>query len=188
MATVRRVGSGSHVLLADLDESILAETRARLHGQGYEVTTHGVDVASPESVGALARAAAGLGPVTRFVHTAGLSLNQGSVQRVLAVDLVGVALVLEAFRDVIAPGGSGVVVASMIGSLYTGQLTDEEARELATVPAESPPSWPTCSAPTPVTSRAPTSSSTEVWSPRSRPARRRNPPGSAAPANNPRRR
>lgn len=135
-ATVRRVGSGSHVLLADLDEGILAETRARLYREGHEVTTHGVDVASPESVGALARAAAGLGPVTRVVHTAGLSSDQGSVQRVLAVDLVGVALVLEAFRDVIAPGGAGVVVASMVGSLYTGQLTDEEAREPATAPAE----------------------------------------------------
>jgi len=33
-ATVRRVGSGSHVLLADLDEGILAETRTRLHGEG----------------------------------------------------------------------------------------------------------------------------------------------------------
>lgn len=136
MATVRRVGSGSHVLLADLDEAILAETRVRLHGEGYEVTTHGVDVASPESVEALARVAAGLGPVTRVVHTAGLSPSQDSVQRVLAVELVGVALVLEVFRDVVGPGGAGVVVASMVGSLYAGQLTDEEARELATAPVE----------------------------------------------------
>ncbi|MBE2998614.1 SDR family oxidoreductase [Nocardiopsis sp. HNM0947] len=135
MATARRVGSGSHLLIADLDEGILAEARARLHGEGHEVTTHSVDVASPESVDALARAAAELGPVTRVVHTAGLSPNQGSVQRILSVDLVGVALVLEAFRDVIAPGGAGVVVASMIGSLYAGQLTGEQARDLATAPA-----------------------------------------------------
>ena len=37
---------------------------------------------------------------------------QAAPQAILAVDLVGVALVLEEFRQVVAAGGSGVVISS----------------------------------------------------------------------------
>jgi hypothetical protein len=49
--------------------------------------------------------------VTDVVHTAGLSPAQASPEAIIAVDLVGVALVLEEFGQVIAAGGSGVVIA-----------------------------------------------------------------------------
>ena len=61
------------------------------------------------------RAAAGLGEVTGVIHAAGVSPSQASPATILAVDLYGTAVVLEEFGNVIASGGSGVVIASQSG-------------------------------------------------------------------------
>jgi NAD(P)-dependent dehydrogenase (short-subunit alcohol dehydrogenase family) len=97
---------------------------------GHAVQTLHVDVSSPDSVDRLARRASELGAVTQLVHTAGLSPTQASAEAVLRVDLLGVALVLDAFGKIIAPGGAGVVVASMAGYLFPA-FTAEQVRALA---------------------------------------------------------
>jgi hypothetical protein len=61
--------------------------------------------------------AAGLGPVVNVVNTAGLSPVQAPPAAILAVDLVGTALVFEEFETVIAPGGAGLVISSMAGHM-----------------------------------------------------------------------
>ena len=71
------------------------------------------------SVAALADAAAALGPVTRVIHAA-VTPVQASTERVLDVDLLGTANVLEEFGRVVAAGGSGIVVASMAGHMGPG--------------------------------------------------------------------
>ena len=53
-----------------------------------------------DSVRALAAAAEAAGPVHEVIHTAGLSPVQAPPAAILAVDLLGVALVLDAFADV----------------------------------------------------------------------------------------
>jgi NAD(P)-dependent dehydrogenase (short-subunit alcohol dehydrogenase family) len=93
-----------------------------------------VDVSSAESVSALAEEAASLGPVTQVAHTAGLSPSQADSAAVLAVDLLGVALVLEEFVNVVAPGGAGVVIASMAGHMFP-PVTPEQQHALAHTPA-----------------------------------------------------
>jgi len=133
-AVARRLGQGRTVLLADIGEQTLKRAEAVLTGEGLTVVTHAVDVTSADSVGELAVVARELGEVTQVVHTAGLSPVQASVEAILAVDLLGVALVLDAFAPVIAPGGAGVVIASMAGHL-TVPLTPEQERALATTPA-----------------------------------------------------
>ena len=50
--------------------------------------------------------------VTGLVHSAGVSPTQAAPATILKVELYGTALVLEAFGDAIARGGSGVVIAS----------------------------------------------------------------------------
>jgi NAD(P)-dependent dehydrogenase (short-subunit alcohol dehydrogenase family) len=72
--------------------------------------------------------------ITQLVHTAGLSPTQASAEAVLRVDLLGVALVLDAFGEIIAPGGAGVVIASMAGHLFP-PLTAEQEHALAHTPA-----------------------------------------------------
>lgn len=116
-AIARRQGAGRQLLLADRNEQTLQSAADALTGAGYAVQTHPVDVASPESVSALAAFAASLGPVMQVVHTAGLSPVQAPPAAILAVDLLGTALVLDAFGAIIASGGAGLVIASMAGHM-----------------------------------------------------------------------
>ncbi|MFJ3629378.1 SDR family oxidoreductase [Streptomyces albidoflavus] len=134
-AIARRQGPGNRLLLADFDEATLAAVAEQLRGQGHEVVTQAVDVSSASSVTALAEAAAGLGPVTQVVHTAGLSPVQASPAAVLRVDLLGTALVVEEFGHVVAPGGAGVVIASMAGHMLRTPLSAEQESALAHTPA-----------------------------------------------------
>jgi hypothetical protein len=55
-------------------------------------------------VHALATTAAQLGDIPGVIHTAGLSPTQASPEAILKVDLYGIALVLEEFGRVVAPG------------------------------------------------------------------------------------
>lgn len=133
-AIARRLGAGKTVLLADNNGAALASVAESLSADGHYVDSHRVDVSSPESVHELAGHAASLGSVTQLAHTAGLSPSQATAEAILAVDLVGVALVLDEFGDVIAPGGAGVVIASMAGHMFP-PLTAEQERAFAHAPA-----------------------------------------------------
>jgi NAD(P)-dependent dehydrogenase (short-subunit alcohol dehydrogenase family) len=73
--------------------------------------------------------------VTGVIHAAGVSPSQASPATILAVDLYGTALVLEELGDVIARGGSGVVIASQSGHRL-GALTAEQDKALATTATE----------------------------------------------------
>jgi NAD(P)-dependent dehydrogenase (short-subunit alcohol dehydrogenase family) len=129
-AIARRLGAGKTVLLADYNEETLASVAESMSADGHRVEGRIVDVSSTESVRALADYAASLGAVSQVAHTAGLSPAQASAEAILAVDLLGVALVLQEFGEVIAPGGAGVVIASMAGHLFP-PLTAEQERALA---------------------------------------------------------
>lgn len=133
-AVARRLGSGRTVVLADYDEATLTAATESLGFEGHHVQAHRVDVTSADSVGALAAAAAALGPVAHVVHTAGLSPSQAPTEAVLAVDLLGTALVLDAFGAVVAPGGAGVVIASMAGHMFP-PVSAEQEQALAHTPA-----------------------------------------------------
>ena len=134
-AIARRVSSGKHVLLADLRQDNADAAAAVLSNAGFDVSTTTVDVSSRQSVRALVEAATAIGEVTGVIHAAGVSPSQASPQTILQVDLLGTALVLEAFGDVIASGGSGIVIASQSGHRL-GALTAEQNVALATTPAD----------------------------------------------------
>lgn len=133
-AIARRVAPGSHLLLADFDTELLDSAAEQLTGEGHALTPQRVDVSERDSVVALAEKGASLGAVRTIVHTAGLSPSQGSVPAILAVDLLGVALVLEEFGNVVATGGAGLVISSSSAYQHPG-FTSEEARALTTTPA-----------------------------------------------------
>jgi NAD(P)-dependent dehydrogenase (short-subunit alcohol dehydrogenase family) len=134
-AIARRVSSGKHVLLADLQKASAEAAAEVLANAGFEASTATVDVSSRESVHALAETAVALGEVTGVIHAAGVSPSQAKPEVILAVDLYGTALVLEEFGNIIAPGGSGVVIASQSGHRL-GALTAEQDAALATTPAD----------------------------------------------------
>ena len=127
MAVARRCGPGMRVLLADVGEEALGGAASALEEEGLDVHAQRTDVSDAAAVASLADAAVALGRVRSVVHTAGLSPVQAPADRVLAVDLAGTAHVLDAFGEVMAPGGAAVVISSMAGHLAGGLAAEDEA-------------------------------------------------------------
>ncbi|QEO13843.1 SDR family oxidoreductase [Agromyces intestinalis] len=136
LAIARRTGSGRRVVLADFNEATLEAAASQLRGEGHDVLTRRVDVSDRTSVAELADAAATAGRVTHVAHTAGLSPVQAPTDAILHVDLLGVAYALDEFARVIAPGGAGVVIASMAGHFAIGTLPAEAEQALAATPTD----------------------------------------------------
>jgi NAD(P)-dependent dehydrogenase (short-subunit alcohol dehydrogenase family) len=134
-AIARRVSAGKHVVLADVREQNAAAAAKTLSDAGFEVTTATADISSRESIQALVRKAASLGPIVGLIHAAGVSPSQASPATILKVDLYGTAVLLEEFGAVIAQGGSGVVISSQSGHRLPA-LTQEQNRALALTPAD----------------------------------------------------
>ncbi len=134
-AISRRVSAGKQVLLADLRQENAEAAAKTLSDAGFNVTIANVNVSSRASVHALVEKAALLGEIFGLIHAAGVSPSQATPQTILQVDLYGTALVLEEFGDVIARGGSGVVIASQSGHRLP-PLSAEQNAALATTPVE----------------------------------------------------
>ncbi len=134
-AIARRVGAGHHLLLADLRQDNVDAAARILSDAGFDVSTSLVDVSSRKSVQALVEKATSLGAITGLIHGAGVSPTQATPEVILHVDLYGTALVLEAFGNVIAEGGAGVVIASQSGHRLHA-LTPEQNKALALTPTD----------------------------------------------------
>lgn len=134
-AIARRVSAGKHILLADLRHENSDAAAKVLSEAGFEVSTTVVDVSSRASVQALVKTATSIGDVFGLIHAAGVSPSQASPETILKVDMYGTAVILEEFGNVIASGGSGVVIASQSGHRLPA-LSPEQNKALATTPAE----------------------------------------------------
>ncbi len=134
-AIARRVGSGKHILLADLRQENAATAAKTLSEAGFDVSTATVDVSSRASIEALVQKATSIGEVFGLIQAAGVSPTQASPETILKVDLYGTAILLEEFGKVIAKGGSGVVIASQSGHRLP-PLSVEQNEALATTPVE----------------------------------------------------
>ena len=134
-AIARRVSAGRHVVVADLHQSNADAAAEVLRNAGFDASAMTVDVASRDSIGALVHDAIAWGDITRLVHAAGVSPSQAPPEAILRVDLYGTAVLLEEVGEVIASGGSGVVIASQSGHRL-GALSVEQDAALATTPAE----------------------------------------------------
>ena len=135
LAIARRVSAGKHVVVADLRLENASAAAKVMTEAGFDVSTAIVDVSSRASIHALVETATKRGEVAGVIHAAGVSPSQASVSTILAVDLYGTAVLLEAFGAVVARGGAGVVIASQSGHRL-GALTPEQNAALATTPAD----------------------------------------------------
>lgn len=136
-AIVRRVSIGKHVLLADIKPEITEAVEYTLSRAGFDVSTTIVDVSSRESVQKLVKEACRLGDVKGLIHTAGLSPSQAQPQDIIKVDLYGTAVLFEEFGNVIAPGGSAVVIGSQSSHrLDVDAFTQSQADALAMLSPE----------------------------------------------------
>ncbi|AUX71555.1 SDR family oxidoreductase [Erwinia pyrifoliae] len=134
-AIVRRVSQRKTVLLADLRPENTESAARVLRDAGFVISTTAVDVSSRESIQQLVKTATTTGSVKGVIHAAGVSPSQASPETILKVDLYGTAVVLEEFGQVIAEGGSGIVVASQSGHRLP-PLSVEQNEALAVTPSE----------------------------------------------------
>ena len=117
-AIVRRIAAGRKVLLGDISEEALERVSKDFKRSGYDVDTCKVDAFDKASVQAFAEKAAELGPVKYFIDTAGASPNQASPEHILKLDMVGTGYAIDAFGQVMAAGGTGLVISSQTGYMY----------------------------------------------------------------------
>jgi NAD(P)-dependent dehydrogenase (short-subunit alcohol dehydrogenase family) len=131
-AIARRLGPGRLLVLADAKDSQLADTCNRLAGDGHDVLAVRTDVSAAADVDALADRAAALGSIRAVVHTAGVSPVQATTEQIVAVDVIGTALVLDAFERYVETGTVAVCIASMAGTMTN--LDAGTLHALATTP------------------------------------------------------
>jgi NAD(P)-dependent dehydrogenase (short-subunit alcohol dehydrogenase family) len=131
----RRLGNGRKLVIADVDPHVLDQACSELVVNGYDAVGRLVDVSDRAAVRDLARRASKIGHVRQVVHAAGVRPCGSTVETILKVDLLGVALVLEEFAEVISPGAAGVVITTMAGHL-SAATTPEQEQALADTPAD----------------------------------------------------
>ena len=117
-AIVRRIGAGKKILLGDISEKALESVGEDFRRCGYDVETLQVNALQKESVEAFAKKAAELGPVMYFIDTAGASPNQANPEHIVDLDMVGTGYAVDAFGEVMAEGGAGLVISSQAAYMY----------------------------------------------------------------------
>ena len=121
-ATAELVGKKGTVLLADVSNERLVQTKEELASKGItDVHIQTVDITSKENVSALAEKAAELGTLKGLVHTAGLSPTMADSRRITEVNLVGTGIVLDAFLPLATEGTAVVCISSMSGYMAPRQ-------------------------------------------------------------------
>lgn len=145
-AIAERVASNRTLLLGDINEKTLETVAEKMRYSGYAVETMKVDAGDKESIEAFAHKASELGPVMYYIHTAGASPHQSNPQHIINLDLIGSAYALDAFGEVMACGGAGILISSMTGYMLPEPLNKEtelaltvtESAKLASLPCLSP--------------------------------------------------
>ena len=124
-AIVRRIAAGKKILLGDISEKALERVGEDLRRSGYDVETIQVNALEKESVEDFACRAAQLGEVMYFIDTAGASPNQATPEHIVALDMVGTGYAIDAFGQVMAQGGAGLVISSQAAYMYPIPNEDE---------------------------------------------------------------
>ena len=114
-AILRRIADGKKILLGDISEKNLERVSNELTYSGYDIETTVVNALEKESVEAFAKKAASIGPVKYFIDTAGASPSQAKPEHILKLDMVGTGYAVDAFGEVMAEGGAGLIISSQTG-------------------------------------------------------------------------
>ena len=92
------------------------------------------DIADPSAVTALSDRVRELGPFRSLAHAAGVSPTMADPRRVMEVDLVGTALLVDAFEPMVGPGSSAVCFSSSSAYQIALQGIDPELQALVSDP------------------------------------------------------
>lgn len=112
-ASAKLLGKKGVVLLADVSEERLIQTKNELAAEGInEVHYQIVDITSEENLKSLAEKTRELGTLKGLVHTAGLSPTMADSKKITEVNLVGTGLILKTFLPLATKGTAAVMVSS----------------------------------------------------------------------------
>ena len=109
------IGAACAQHLAGTVDVLLLADRNEVTMPGGESVS--VDITDAKALAHLADVAAGHGTLRKVVHAAGISPTMGDWRRILDVDLVGTALLIEALRPLTGPGTAIVCISSMSAHL-----------------------------------------------------------------------
>jgi NAD(P)-dependent dehydrogenase (short-subunit alcohol dehydrogenase family) len=110
------------LLLVDRNESSLAAQADNLAAAKTRANVEPfvLDIKDAGAIGRLAARAAELGPLRAVAHAAGVSPTMADWREILAVNLVGTALLVDACRSLASPGTAMVCFASVAPLLALG--------------------------------------------------------------------
>lgn len=114
-AIVRRVAAGKHLVLVDYSLDNANVAAKTLENAGFECSTIKADLGSKEDILAVVAEAVKWGEVKFLINAAGVSPSQAPVSEILRVDMYGTSVLLEEFGNVIAEGGSAIIISSQSG-------------------------------------------------------------------------
>ena len=112
------------LFLVDIDPNALEAASAL----APDALTSTADLGSPSDLAALAQSVERLGGLRHLVHLAGVSPTMDDVDRILQVDLVGTAILVDSLAATARPGSVAVCAASIAGHLMA--FPPEVDREL----------------------------------------------------------
>lgn len=135
IACARRVSSGKHLIIADLNEETAKSVAKDLYNAGFETSSIKADLSSRNSILNVIKEAKKHGNITNVINAAGVSPSQAPINKILEVDLYGTAVLLEEFGKVIEPNGSCIIISSQSGHRLKA-LSQEENELLALTPTE----------------------------------------------------
>lgn len=137
LACATELGRERPLLVADLPGARLKQSVGALRAVGVDAIGVGCDISDPESVAKLGNAISARGEIAQIVHTAGIDPGRnGDGDAIVAVNLVGAALVLEMALDRVLPGGVGVFFGSIgaarpnLVGRYSDAVSDPLAADL----------------------------------------------------------
>lgn len=109
----RMVESVDIAVLVDLNEAGANEVAERLSGRRATIVPLAIDVSDAAAVADLANRVERAGQLRGVAHAAGISPTMADWRRIFTVDLLGTALLVDAFEPLVRPGTAMVCFASM---------------------------------------------------------------------------
>ena len=117
----RMVGCVDVLVVVDLDAAGTAAAASQLSDSGTKCEPIAADIGNPGDVARIAEVVGRHGTLHRMAHAAGISPTMATWDRMLVVDLVGTALLVDAALPLVGEGTAIVCIASMAAQLIASR-------------------------------------------------------------------
>jgi NAD(P)-dependent dehydrogenase (short-subunit alcohol dehydrogenase family) len=113
MAITRRLGQSQRLLLVSRSQTTLDKQAAALHTEGHDIITCACDVTDAQGIARVADVVANNGPMRTLAHVIGISPSMGDFRTIMAVNLLGPAMMAESLLPFAKTGTAAIFVSSL---------------------------------------------------------------------------